>query len=128
MDLVRRAYAALARGDVEWIAGVLTDDVVYDPPVGEAMHGREAVVRVMRELPSIWSEYEPEAQEFIAGDELVVVLGRYRCRARRTGLLFEAPFAVVCTLADGEIARVQEFTKGHELARALGVNGDSPIE
>lgn len=123
VERIRRAYEAFLVRDVSSVADVLADDVVYYPPAGDAFLGREQVTAVLESLPALWAEYEAEAEEFRDVGEHVVVLGRYRCTARETGKRFDAPFALVCTMRDGKVSSVREFTATAQLVDALGLAG-----
>lgn len=126
-DTVRRSYAAFARGDLDGVVADMADDIVWEQaqglPHGGTYHGLEAVRRhVFDPLEEAWWDaFAADPEELVeAGDE-VVVLGRYRGRAKRTGRVLDVPFVHVWTLCDGRAVRFRQFLDTAGWNAALGV-------
>jgi ketosteroid isomerase-like protein len=115
VELVRRSYDAFARGDLDAVLADLADDVEWQQaqglPHGGTYRGRDAVRRAIFEPLDAewWEEFSAEPAEFLdAGDE-IVVLGRYRGRAKGTGKRLDVPFVHVWTVRGDEAVRFRQF-------------------
>lgn len=108
MELVRDAYEAFTRGDMEPLVALLDEDVEWIEPdgapgVGGAYHGRDAVLTEMfARLPDIWDDFRVAPETFLDGGDHVVVMGELSARDPVTGAPARAPFAHVWRLHDGQ--------------------------
>ena len=115
VDAVRRSYEAFARGDLD---GVVAD---MDPAIewhqaqglrhGGLYHGlAEVRAAIFDPLDAEWwDEFGAEPGELLdAGDE-VVVLGRYRGRAKGTGKELDVPYVHVWSFRDGRAWRFRQY-------------------
>jgi|SRR5579884_820885 len=125
VELVRRSYDAFARGDLDAVLADLADDVEWQQaqglPHGGTYRGRDAVRRnIFDPLDAEWwEEFSAEPSEFLdAGDE-IVVLGRYRGRAKGTGKQLDVPFVHVWTVRGGEAVRFRQFLDTRGWVEAL---------
>ena len=69
VENVRAAYEAFGRGDLETVAGHFAEDVEWETPdsvpLGGLVSGRDAVIGNFAQLPSLWSSFSVEPQEYI---------------------------------------------------------------
>lgn len=83
VDVVRRFYAALGRGDVPAVLSLLDPQVEWTeaerfPYYGGTWHGPQAVMdNLLRPLAADWDNFSVKPHEFIADGERVVSLGSY---------------------------------------------------
>lgn len=113
--MVQELYAAFARRDIPAMLAQLAPDVVWcEPenpfnPAAGTHRGHQGFldwVQVGREAEDI-ELLEP--QRFLVDHDSVAVVGHMRCRAKRTGRVYESDFVHLVTLRDGKIVRFQEF-------------------
>jgi ketosteroid isomerase-like protein len=126
--IVQDAYAAFGRGDIATILGLLSEQVVWKGVYGAAAHvptsgerhGRAAVAEFFKQVADNveFSSFEP--REFVATGNKVVALGHYRATTpiRKT---FDADFAMVFTLKDGQVVEFQEFTDSAAINAAYAI-------
>ena len=84
VDLVKRSYAAFARGDLDGVLGDVHPEIEWQQaqglPHGGVYHGVEAVRRAIFDPldEEWWDEFSATPDEFLDAGPEVVVLGRYR--------------------------------------------------
>ena len=108
--VVQQFYRAIHRGDTRAVLSVLADDVEWHQP-GPAetlpwagmCRGREQVAQCLAALDEASEVQQLELWDFIAQDNRVVVAGRERTRIKRTGHVYESPWAMVFTVRGGKI-------------------------
>jgi ketosteroid isomerase-like protein len=117
IQVVKNAYAAFGRGDVQGILDCLTDDVQWIGAVGEAAHvpmagerrGKAEVAEFFRLVGEHMHFTQFDPRDFAAAGDKVLVLGHYVGTTSAHGTL-DADFVMVFTVRNGKIARFQEFT------------------
>jgi uncharacterized protein len=127
VDVVRRAYQAWNRGDIDSAAELLSPDIEWhmpsnlpDPETWQS--SAEVRVGIASFLES-WEEFRIEVQRYIDAGDRVVALVRYRGRAQLTGLALEgaAVDAMVWTLRHGKAIKVQMYGGTDEALEAVGI-------
>jgi ketosteroid isomerase-like protein len=115
LDLVKRSYAAFEQGDLDGVLADLDPEIEWQQaqglPHGGTYHGRDEVRRSIFDPldGEWWDEFSATPLEFLdAGDE-VVVLGRYRGVAKRTGKHLDVPFVHVWTVRGERAVRFRQF-------------------
>ncbi len=125
-DTVRRSYEAFARDDLDAVLADLHPEIVWHQaqglPHGGTYHGVEEVRRnIFDPLDrDWWEEFSADPEELIEADDQVVVLGRYRGVAKRTGKELDVPFVHVWTMRDGKAVRFRQFLDTAGWNEALG--------
>lgn len=126
LDALRASYDAFDRGDLEGALAPMHPDVEWHQaqglPHGGVYHGLDAVrAAVFDPLDEEWwDDFRAAPNEFLAGDDHVVVLGRYTARAKRTGGRLDIPFAHVWRFGpDGRAIRFDQFTDTRGWAETL---------
>jgi uncharacterized protein len=115
LDAVRRSYEAFARDDLDAVVADMHEEIEWHQaqglPHGGDYRGLADVRRVIFEPldEEWWDEFSADPDEFIEAGEDVVVLGRYRGRAKGTGKQLDVPFAHVWTFRDGKAIRFRQF-------------------
>jgi uncharacterized protein len=115
VDAVRRSYEAFARDDLDGVVADMHDEIEWHQaqglPHGGFYRGLAEVRRAIFEPldEEWWDEFSADPDEFLDAGAEVVVLGRYRGRAKVTGKLLDVPFAHVWTFRDGKAVRFRQF-------------------
>jgi hypothetical protein len=126
VEIVRRAYEAFNRGDLEAVFADAASDFEYVasgaiPGVGGVYRGPEGFRRFVE---GFWGEFDDareEIHEFIdAGDHVLVSLTQ-RGRGKQSGVETRWNTWHVWTVRDGEVVRGQGFTSRDEALEAVGL-------
>jgi len=113
--LVRESYEAFARDDMDTVLAHVHPDIVWHQaqglPHGGTYHGLDEVRRNIFDPldEEWWDEFTADPDEFLDAGGEVVVLGRYRGRAKGTGKALDVPFVHIWTLRDGKAVRFRQF-------------------
>ena len=124
--LVKRSYAAFARGDLDGVLGDVHPEIEWQQaqglPHGGVYHGVEAVRRAIFDPldEEWWDEFSATPDEFLDAGPEVVVLGRYRGVAKGTGRPLDVPFVHVWTVEEGRATRFRQFLDTAGWNGALG--------
>jgi ketosteroid isomerase-like protein len=129
LELVRRGSEAFERGDYATAFATWDPDVAWDTTHFEAWpddavyQGRDEVIRFLQEeWVGGWASYEPRMEGiFNAGDQ-VVVFWNQRMVGRESGIEVEGQAATVCTVRDGLVTRIDNYTDRDEAMRAAGLD------
>lgn len=125
-ELVQRVYAALLAGDRETLGELLDPDFegVLADGMPLALGGRRRGAQAMQR-EGWWAigrafEVRAEPEEWIpCEDGRLLVLGRYRGRARATGGPLDAAFAHLWTARAGRLVALWQLTDTARWAQAL---------
>jgi len=115
VDLVKRSYAAFERGDLDGVLGDMHPEIEWQQaqglPHGGTYHGVEEVRRTIFDPLSEewWDEFSAVPSEFLDAGGEVIVLGRYRGVAKRTGKQLDVPFVHVWTVRGEKAVRFRQF-------------------
>lgn len=125
IETVRSGYDAFNRKD---IAAVLA---LYDPQIewieaggGRAPKGRyrgpqNVANDVFASVPQNFDDFRAEPEQFIDGVENVVVVGRFRGKAK-SGAALDAPFVHVYRMRNGKVVFFQNYVDAPRWASAWG--------
>jgi uncharacterized protein len=125
VDLVRAFYAALARGDVPGLLGLLHPDLEWTEAEGFPYFSgtwrrpADVLERLIQPLMRDWDNFSAVAEDFIAEGDRVVSLGAYAGTSKQTGKAMRAAFAHVWRVADGKLRRFDMYTDTLLVDRAL---------
>ena len=128
VELVRDFIAAGQRQDWQRAAELLDPDVEQHGTVGGLEEGQvyRGLSAMIREYESVdleaWSERRLEPREFLHVDDLVVVLLHEYRRGRDSGVELEDDTAVVVTVRDGRIVRIQGYMDQDAALKAAGLS------
>jgi uncharacterized protein len=125
VEAVRRSYEAFARGDLDAVVADMHDDIEWQQaqglPHGGAYRGldqvRAAIFDPLDE--EWWDEFAADPDEFLDAGAEVVVLGRYRGRAKGSGAELDVPFVHVWSFRGGKAWRFRQFLDTDGWNRAL---------
>jgi ketosteroid isomerase-like protein len=122
-EIARRAYEAFGRGDMDGVLGSFAEDVEFHAaeslPWGGLHNGREAVAKdVFGALGEAYEAFAVSPGRYIESGDTLVVLGHYSGIGRESGKPFDAAFAHVWNLEDGELKTFNHYA---DTARMLEV-------
>ncbi|HEV3165101.1 MAG TPA: nuclear transport factor 2 family protein [Isosphaeraceae bacterium] len=136
---VRDVYEAVVRGELARIFDILDEDVeweVHAPPqipFAGMRRGRNQVVEYFEVVGETTHRDEgvldPDAFEYIAQGEKVVVIGRDRVRGKATGNHAEGWWIHVFTIREGRIVKFRQYfdTAAVQEAFTTGPGGGSGV-
>jgi uncharacterized protein len=116
LETVQRFYKAVNEGDIPGVSKLLTDDVNWKDGGTDKLSwsvarlGREGVEQYASEVFEALEFQAFQPDEFIVGQDSVVVLGHEQCLVRATGRVVNANWAQIFTLRNGMICRFREYT------------------
>jgi uncharacterized protein len=124
VELVREAWAAFHRGDLEGALARVHPEVVTfrAPPLPDVRtyHGVEGLLEAYADWTVDFVEFEMTPGKFMAVGDRVVVDICQRARGQASGALVMGRFWFVYTLADGMVIR-QDMFKGKRQALEAAV-------
>ena len=125
VEIVRRGADALMRGDMEAALAPYHPDVVFDAslrPEGSVYHGRDGVVKAMRDWVGAWEDWKIEMFDYLDAGNKVVGVGRESGRGKGSGLEIDQNVWVVFTLRDGQIVHWKGFLDKDHAFEAAGLS------
>ena len=116
LDTVEEAYEALFHNDIPTLLDMLADGVDWlmpGPPNILSYAGpRRGRLQVAAFFEALYEKEEVElfrANEFVEGENKIIVLGDYRARVKLTGQMISLQWAHVLTVCHGKIDRWRGF-------------------
>jgi ketosteroid isomerase-like protein len=125
VEMVRAAYEAFARGDLDAAMELAHDDFLWQGTTveglpGAGLHeGKDAIRAMLVSITDEWDKFELNADEYVAEGDCVVVLGHLEGHAKPTKKDVRVPIAHVWKVVDGRLARVTVLGDTAVLAAAL---------
>jgi uncharacterized protein len=121
-------YEAFAKGDVPTVLAAMDPGVEWNEPEhvtfwpGHPFIGPEAVVQgVFARIPATFGDtYCIEINRLLDCGSVVVMEGRCKGIVQATGKAVDAQVTHVWDIADGKIAKYQEYTDTWQFAEATG--------
>jgi ketosteroid isomerase-like protein len=126
VEVVRRAYELVARGDMEELAAFarehLHPDYEYESDLaGEAFRGVEGALAFITDVRESFEDYTTELEEIAdAGDEVMVV-SRQSGRGAGSGLHMRWHVHVVWTFDGGKVVRARAFSSRADALEAVAL-------
>jgi ketosteroid isomerase-like protein len=128
VQVVKDAYAAFLRGDIEGVLALVDDNVDWHgvkgtdgaAPHAGARRGRAAVATFFQQVADSTEFTRFEPREFIAQGDQVAVIGDYAARVKGNGRSIACDWVMVFDVRNGRITRFREWTDSAQLVRAYG--------
>ena len=112
-ELVRQAYAALGRGDVESFLEVVDPEAVWYWPRGMAdaavYRGKDEMRRGLETWTEPWTDFRMEPAVVLARGVVVLVIAGYRGGGRFCGVELDERVAHLWEFRDGLAVQVRMF-------------------
>jgi len=109
-------YAAMGRGDIPFVLGVLDPKIVWKEAENFVYADKSPYVGVDAVLSGLfarlageWDGFSAVPQEIVDGGDTVVALGRYGGVYKATGVKVDAQFVHVFRFQDGKVASFQQY-------------------
>ena len=127
-DILQRAYAAFASGDVPQVLASLHDSIEWTQPAGDTYagtySGSDAVMQhIFMPLGTEWSSFLVKPDTFICEGDQVAVLGWLSGTYKATGIDFQARFVHWWTMTDGLATRFEAIQDTVKIAEAVAPAG-----
>jgi ketosteroid isomerase-like protein len=112
-------------GDPATVAELFTENMKWDIPGDESafpwigrQSGRQAILSFLAETAEKIERIRLDIDDILASDTRVVILGSLASRVKQTGKVIETFFAIILTIADGQIIRFQMLEDSFAVSRA----------
>jgi ketosteroid isomerase-like protein len=120
--LVQRMAVTFNQRDVPSFLEVIDPDVEWIPIMaaleGRVYHGHEGVCQWLEDLATDWEYFETYQEEHEVIGDRVLIFGRWRARARNSGIELKEPGSWLVDLHDGRVRRLQTFTDRRDAIEA----------
>lgn len=128
LELVRRAYEAWNRGDVDGVLALCHPELEYHasglyPDLDPVYYGHEGFWKFERDFRATWESLSIDIERFEDRGDRVAVLGEFEARGR-DGMSLRRPAANVVTIRDGLAVRIEAFGDWDQALEALGRPAD----
>jgi uncharacterized protein len=114
-DIIRRAYDAFVRGDLDGVLSTLDENIDWvspgppELPTAGRRRGRQEVALFFQTLNELLQIERFELLEFIEQGDRIVVLGEDAVRVRASGGTVDFNWAHVFEMRDGKVIRFREY-------------------
>jgi ketosteroid isomerase-like protein len=124
VEVVKRAYAAFAEGDVPAVLGVFADDIEWHEaegmPYGGVYRGGEAVAQnVFGPISQDVEGFAVTPEEFMASGDTVAVVVSYTGTGKATGTPLDLPVVHIWDIQDGKAVRFRQFADTVKFAEVV---------
>jgi ketosteroid isomerase-like protein len=124
VEIVRRVFDAVNRGDWDTVLAAYSPDTVWDDrdlrPEGAVHRGIDAMREEMRSWFGTWSDYSQEIEQVFDAGEKVVVVVRESGTGKGSGAFMDQRVGVVITLREGLIERTTLYREPEAALAAVG--------
>jgi uncharacterized protein len=121
--ILREGYEAFNRGDFEAVIELMHPDIEMQraraAPDPEPVRGAEAIRAWM--MPDIFDEQHVDLVEIVENGDKIFVEGKFRVRARGSGIEINDRAFHVWTIRDGKAARLEFYADRSEALQAAGL-------
>lgn len=126
VELVRKAYEALARQDIDTLVELLDPEVEFRNPdyamEAGTRHGREEFVQALERGWEVMDDMRYYIERIVDEGDVVVVIGRFTARGRTGGVPVESAFGHVLEVRGDRATSVSWFQDPAEALAAAGVS------
>ncbi len=128
VEIMRRAYAAFNRGDIDGMVADVGPDFEYVPPAGvvpgvlEVYRGPEGFKRWRG---AFWDEFDDahiEVHEFVDAGDQVLATETVQGRGKQSGAASSWTLWELWTVRDGKLVHGQGITSREEALEAAGLS------
>jgi ketosteroid isomerase-like protein len=107
-DLARTAWEAVSKSDVDTLAKVASEDLVWHASGrgarSGAYRGRDAVIEYLAAIGDAADQFDSSLEDVLVSDDLVAVL--FHVSGQRRGRSLNTGFIMIFRVEDGRIAEV----------------------
>jgi len=128
VEIVRKAFAAFERGDIEGVLRLCDEDIVITQPpdlpgVSPEQRGHRGVLEALAIWPEQWDEYRIELLRVDpAPGGKVFVAQRSSGRGKQSGVEVDMDFSFVFTIREEKISEWRLFMQEEQAVEAAGLS------
>ena len=124
--IVREAVSRWVAGEVPWDlfdADIDWSPVGQGPDGGVVYRGHDGLRGWLRDLNSIWEDWQFWPEEFVSAGDQVVAIIRNAFTARGSGISLDERWGYLFSLREGKICQVRQYSDPDEALQALQSHG-----
>jgi ketosteroid isomerase-like protein len=127
VELVRSAFEAWNRGDIDEFSELAAEDIAWlevsgRPEGGTSERfGRDRMRRALESLFDAWESYHLEVERIEEVGARVVAVVREVARGRSSGLEVDGRWGYLVTVEDGLIVRIEAYRDAGQALRIAGL-------
>jgi uncharacterized protein len=125
LEVIRHGLELFNEGEYERSLAELPPEIEWDTseavPDGDLYSGADAVLGYWRGVGERWDGFRIEADRWIEGDDVVLMLGRLVARGTGSGVPVENEWNQVWRLRDGLPVRCENYTQRDRAWQAAGL-------
>ena len=122
VQIVKDAFAAIGRGDMQGLLALSAEDIEWiipgEWPLAGTHRGHAGLENLLENANETVETSYPEPPEFIAQGDRVLVAGFAKGRIKATNRTFEDHWVFDITVRNGKLTNVREYVDTQALARA----------
>jgi uncharacterized protein len=129
VQIVKDAYAAFGRGDIQGLLALFAEDIEWITPgegwpLAGTYRGLAGVADFFQKISEMVEISFLEPREFVGQGDRVLVVGFSSGRVKATNREFENNWVIAFTVRNGKVTNVREYidtlalARGFEMARA----------
>ena len=128
VEIVRTAFAAFDRGDIDAVLRLCAEDIVITQPpelpdASPEQRGHRGVLEAFAIWPEQWEDYRIEILRIApAPADRVIVTTRTRGRGRQSGVEVDMEFSFVFTIRDARIREMRIYVREDDALEAAGLS------
>ena len=127
VEIVRRAFDAFSKGDIEGVLRRCDEDILITQPkelpgVSRYQHGHSGVLEAFSIWPEQWDDYRIEIMRTADLGDRVVVITRTSGRGKQSGVEVEMEISFVFILRNEKIEEMQIFMGEDQALEAAGLS------
>src|SRR2546423_917454 len=127
VEIARKVFAALNRGDREEALGLAHPNVVLDATRSvfnpKTYYGKDGIRQWLTDTNETWEGMHTEQNEFVDAGDRVVVIGRLVGKGKGSGVEVGSPNGTILLIRDGLVIRSETgYTSRREALRAAGLS------
>jgi ketosteroid isomerase-like protein len=125
--IVRDAFGAFSRNDIEGVLRLCDENIVVTQPpelpgVSPQQHGHSGVLEAFEIWPEQWDDYRIEILRMADRGDRVLVTTRQGGRGKQSGIQVEMAIMMVFTLRNQKIVEMQIFMREDQALEAAGLS------
>ena len=127
VEIVRNAFDAFSRGDIEGVLRLCDEDILITQPqelpgASRQQRGHSGLLEAFRIWPEQWDDYQIEILRIADLGDYVVVTSRTGGRGKQSGVEVEMDFSYVLTVRDENIVEMKIFMREDQALEAAGLS------
>jgi uncharacterized protein len=125
VQIVKDAYAAFGRGDLQGLLALFAEDIEWiipgegGFPLAGTYRGLAGVADFFQKISEMFEMTSLEIREFVAQGDRVLVVGFDRGRVKATNKMHEGHWVMAFTVRNGKVTNVREYLDTLALARGF---------